>query len=185
VSISDYPQARGLFSELHAVTDPAEAHGTLVGALCAAKDYRLEDWAAELLPENAALAQGAAALRDLYAETRAALNAPEMPFELLLPDDDEPLEARTEALGQWCNGFLYGLGTNGDADPERLPGDAGEVVRDLNEITRAAVDAQEDAETNEAAYAELVEFVRVGVQLIFEQLNASRQPPEPQRAVLH
>lgn len=185
MSTSDYPQAQRLFSELHAVTDPAEAHGTLAGALCAANDYRLEDWAAELLPEDAALAQGATALRDLYLQTRAALNAPEMPFDLLIPDDDEPLEARTAALGQWCNGFLYGLGTSGGGDPAALPGDAGEVVRDLNEITRAAVDAQEDAETNEAAYSELVEFVRVGVQLIFEQLHAGRQPPEPQRAVLH
>jgi uncharacterized protein YgfB (UPF0149 family) len=185
VSTSDYPQAQRLFSDLHAVTDPAEAHGTLAGALCAANDYRLEDWAAELLPEDAALVEGAAALRDLYQQTRAALNAPEMPFDLLIPDDEEPLEARTAALGQWCNGFLYGLGTNGDADPARLPGDAGEVVRDLNEITRAAVDMREDAETNEAAYTELVEFVRVGVQLIFEQLNASRPPPQPQPAVLH
>jgi uncharacterized protein YgfB (UPF0149 family) len=185
VSTSDYPQAQRLFSELHAVADPAEAHGTLAGALCAASDYRLEDWAAELLPEDAALAEGAAALRDLYLQTRAALNAPEMPFDLLIPDDEEPLEARTAALGQWCNGFLYGLGTNGDADPARLPGDAGEVVRDLNEITRAAVDMQEDAEANEAAYTELVEFVRVGVQLIFEQLSGGRQPLEPQPPILH
>ena len=31
---------------------PAEAHGTLAGALCALVPYRLEDWLAEILPEG-------------------------------------------------------------------------------------------------------------------------------------
>ena len=52
-----------------------------------------------------------------------------------------PIEERTQALTAWCTGFLYGLGTSGAADPQRLPGELGEIVRDLTEITRAGVDA--------------------------------------------
>ena len=55
--------------------------------------------------------------------------------------------------------------------PARLPGEVGEIVRDFVEITRAGVDARQDEESNESAYAELVEFVRVGVQLLFEELG--------------
>jgi len=58
-------------------------------------------------------------------------------------------------------------------------------VRDFAEITRAGVDAQQGEESNESAYAELVEFVRVGVQLLFEDLAAARQLPAPSAASLH
>jgi uncharacterized protein YgfB (UPF0149 family) len=110
-----------------------------------------------------------------------------MQFDLLIPDDDEPIEARTEALTLWCNGFVYGLGSGGATDPERLPGDAGEIVRDLAQIMRAGVDEREATEANESALAELVEFVRVGVQVVFEELRTLRQPrpTRPSRLQLH
>jgi uncharacterized protein YgfB (UPF0149 family) len=53
-------------------------------------------------------------------------------------------------------------------------------VRDIGEITNVGVDGRESEETNESAYAELVEFVRVGVQLLFEELGPFRQPPAQQ-----
>ena len=74
--------------------------------------------------------------------------------------------ARTSALAEWCQGFLYGLGAGNIPDASRLPGEVGEIVRDFAEITRAGVDGAETEESNESAYAELVEFVRVGVQLL-------------------
>jgi uncharacterized protein YgfB (UPF0149 family) len=47
------------------------------------------------------------------------------------------------------------------------------------------VDAAQGEESNEAAYAELVEFTRVGVQLLFEELAALRRPSTPAAAPLH
>jgi len=47
------------------------------------------------------------------------------------------------------------------------------------------VDASQGEESNEAAYAELVEFVRVGVQLLFEELAALRRPATSAAAPLH
>jgi uncharacterized protein YgfB (UPF0149 family) len=84
----------------------------------------------------------------------------------------------------WCTGFLYGLGTSA-ADPQRLPGELGEIVRDLTEITRADVDTRDTREANESALAELVEFVRVGVQLVFDELGALRERHNPHDHVLH
>ena len=92
---------------------------------------------------------------------------------------------RTAALAEWCQGFLYGLGAGAITDASGWPGEAGEIVRDFAEITRAGVDAQQGEESNESAYAELVEFVRVGVQLLFEDLAAARRPPAPAAAPLH
>ena len=41
------------------------------------------------------------------------MNNSDVEFELMLPDDDESLEARVEALGTWCQGFVYGLAAGG------------------------------------------------------------------------
>ena len=56
----------------------------------------------------------------------------------------------------------------------------------MTEITHVDVDPDDDPETNEAAYAELVEFVRVGVQLLYEHLQPLREPaPTGPRETLH
>jgi uncharacterized protein YgfB (UPF0149 family) len=48
------------------------------------------------------------------------------------------------------------------------------------------VDPDDTEESNEEAYAELVEFVRVGVQLLYEQLQPLRDPaPNLPPEVLH
>lgn len=181
----NYPELQRLLSRSHALTEPAEAHGTLAGALCANGGYSLEEWLAEILPEGPVAGDTDIALRGLYEATVGALSGTDMQFDLLIPDDAQSLELRTEALSLWCNGFLYGLGSNGASDPEKLPGDAGEIVRDLTQISQAGVDASDGVETNENALAELVEFVRVGVQLVFDELGLLRQTPPAERPVLH
>ena len=139
----------------------------------------------QLLAQERSLAEAAAALEGLFTATAAALTQPDMEFEPLLPADEQPIDVRTAALAQWCQGFLYGLGAGAITDASELPGDAGEIVRDLSEISRAGVDATQEEESNEAAYAELVEFVRVGVQLLFEELAVLRRPSAPAAAPLH
>jgi len=181
----DYQELLRLFDVAHALTEPSEAHGALAGALCAAGSYSMDDWLAEVLPEGEVDPRALAALQAVFRRTRAALAGHDLPLDLLIPGDDATLEQRTTALCQWCNGFLYGLAGHGAADPERLPGDAGEIVRDFGEIMRAGVDAQDPEEVNESAYSELVEFVRVGVQLIFEELGARRGPVRPASTALH
>ena len=176
-SFNNYQQVQRVLSESNALIEAAEAHGTLAGALCAASAYGLEDWLAEILPGGSASATGVPLLREVYEHTSGALTGTQMQFDLLIPDDSQPLARRTEALTLWCNGFVYGLGSGGATDPLQLPGDAGEIVCDLNEIMRAGVDEREGLEANEAALAELVEFVRVGVQVVFEDLGALRASP--------
>jgi len=182
---TDYVEFERLLSHARALTDAAEAHGTLAGALCAADIYRLEDWLGEILPEGTTDLLSAESLRGVYELTARELRAGEMSFEMLLPEDDRPLDERATALGLWCQGFLYGLGTSPIRDLSGLGGDAGDIVRDLTEITQVGVDKKESLESNEAAYAELVEFVRVGVQLLFEELAQFRSPPPSTTESLH
>ena len=183
--LPDYDNVQQLLVQERSLAEAAEAHGTLAGCLCAAQGYRVEDWLREILPEGRATPGTSAALEGLFTATAAALLQPDMEFELLLPSDEQPIEVRTAALAQWCQGFLYGLGAGAVPDASELPGEVGEVVRDLIEISRAGVDPEQDEESNEAAYAELVEFVRVGAQLLFEELGVLRPPATPAATPLH
>jgi len=182
---TDYSRVQQLLAQERSLAEPAEAHGTLTGGLCAVDGYRFEDWLHEILPEGRAAPTATATLRELYTATADALLQPDMELGLLLPADDEPIAARTAALAQWCQGFLYGLGAGAIPDVRQLPGEVGEIVRDFVEITRADVDEGQGEESNENAYAELVEFVRIGVQLLFEELAGARRQPRAAPAPLH
>jgi uncharacterized protein YgfB (UPF0149 family) len=155
----------------------AEAHGCLVGALCTSHHYPMDRWLEEIIPDpdqrNDEDSQQA--LRLLYADTLNALRGEDMQFEALLPDDDIPLATRATGLSQWCQGFLYGFGTGRANDSalkqEDLPTSVNEILNDLTHIGRASVELEGDGnESEEEAYAEVVEYVRVGVQLIHDEL---------------
>jgi uncharacterized protein YgfB (UPF0149 family) len=156
----------------------AEAHGSLCGALAAVARFDADAWIGGLLSEEDVEPQALRLrnlLETLVAETQAALAGEDMEFEPLLPADEEPLERRVAALAEWCAGFLYGIGTGGLAPGEgAVPEAVDEVVRDFGEISRASIDAEETGESNEASYAEIVEYLRAGTQLAYEELEAHR-----------
>jgi uncharacterized protein YgfB (UPF0149 family) len=175
---ASYAEIQRVLADERSMTDAAEAHGTLAGALCSATTYRFEDWLQEILPDGRAQQPvSTGALRGLYFLTTETLAGAEMSFEPLLPVDAQPHAERAAALSQWCVGFLYGLGSGAVQDLSKLPGEAGEVIKDFDELTRVGVGAGDSEEENESAYTELVEFVRVGVQLVFEELESVREHP--------
>lgn len=167
-----------LLADTDSEVDAAEAHGCLAGALCAAPAYRASEWVDEILQEDAAarLDQASvAALESLFAGTAQSLGGGEMTFEPLLPDDEAPLAVRTRALAFWCAGFLYGLGVGQLPSLDGVPGEVGEVLRDLAEISRAGFEESGPTDADEEAYMELVEFVRAGVQLVYDELAVLRE----------
>jgi len=168
------------------LADAAEAHGSLCGALCSMSPYKMQDWVNEILPDGAALSDEAAAMIErVFTATATSFGEQGMEFEPLLPDDESPLNGRANALALWCTGFLYGLGTGHISDLEALNGDVGEIVRDFTEISRATGDDAEADESNEQAYAELVEFIRVAAQVVFEELLPLRRQVYPAQQRLH
>lgn len=164
----------------------AEAHGCLCGALCAIDDYTFEQWLAEVSPDVAradALGLPGSPLRLLFESTGQSLRSDAMEFSPLLPDDDESLALRTDALAQWAQGFLYGLATGDIGRNPSLPGTVREILGDFAEISRATLSTDADAdapetgdEADEEAFAELHEFMRAGAQLVYDELLPLRRP---------
>jgi len=172
-----FPEIARVLQSDGSTVPAAEAHGCLCGALCMSADYSLERWLEEVVPsEEETLAEETVQpLRLLFADTVAALRGDAMEFEPFLPDDEVPLEQRTAALSQWCQGFLYGFGSVRAIQAEELPSSIDEILRDLANISRAEVDVGEAGEEQEQAYSDVVEYLRAGVQLIHDELIGLRQ----------
>lgn len=171
-----------LLDGLEVAVGASDLHGSLTGLISARAAPPAGDWLGRLAFEDLAdaLARGAdrAPFDALLAETGAALDDPDCGFEPLLPEADAPLAARSAALVEWCRGFLGGLGLAGaGADLERRLSAAGrEMLGDLARIGAARFD-DDDGEEAEAAYAEIVEYVRVGVLLLRDELREAAHPP--------
>lgn len=175
----DYVELQSALGAEPAGGAAAEAHGTLCGLLCAGVDEVLDTWIQNTLADAEDYSfvgrhDARGLLESLYKSTAAALRGGEMSFQLLLPDDDALIDDRATALAAWCNGFLYGLAVRGLRPMEELPDEVREVLTDFSEIGRAGVTEEEAEEAGESALAELEEYVRVAVQLVYDEC---RPPP--------
>ena len=152
----------------------AECHGVACGLLCRRADSSLDAFIGLLDMLEIVVAPGAGlkmSLEELLNSTRAQLADEDMGLALWLPDDDEILEERTMALSQWCNGFLAGLGSNGEDSLKAMSEDANEALRDLEQISRAEVVDTAESEDDESAFAEIVEYIRIVILMIREDLR--------------
>lgn len=142
---------------------PAELHGALSGWLAGGGDPG-EDWLARVLADDAAPRPDAQALRQLRDATARSMEDRDLDFRLMLPGDEATLEVRGNALFDWCRAFVggFGLAAGGSA---RLSEEGEEALEDLARL--AAAEAQSDGdEEDEAAFAELEEFVRIAALLL-------------------
>ena len=112
---------------------------------------------------------------ELFEATKAQLHDSELGFDLLLPEEDESLYARVKALQEWSAGFILGISMAGATDHSKLPEDTRELLRDITEIGTAGDFDLENEEESEAAFAEINEYVRMGVLLINEELQPLKQ----------
>lgn len=163
----------------------AESHGMLCGMYCASGNVALEPWLKQVFEvldfDTTAIRDACQLLVGLHENTKLQLNDAEAGFDLLLPADDASLVERTEALAEWCHGFVYGLAAGGLKRETELPADTAELIADMVAISRAGLDETSADETDEDAYMQLCEYVRMGVLLITEEL----QPVMPANKQTH
>jgi hypothetical protein len=170
-----YEELAQMLQSAGADSSASEAHGMLSGTICSAGKIAPGLWLEYLLGEGNTLSAAASDSSDmllaLQSELLRQLNDDAFGFEMLLPPDDVPLSLRTETLSQWCAGFLYGLALGGFREDVAMPDSVSEVMKDFYEISHARFDYDLMDESDETAYMEIVEYVRMGVLLLYEELQ--------------
>jgi len=174
--MSDVPtlthaQLGEVLARLHVGVGASDLHGSLTGYICGSGSAGARGWLAALeLQADPAAELPHAAFARLYEDCAAWFGDPELHFEPLLPETDTTLDARADALVEWCRGFLGGLGLAGISKRHGLSADAAEILNDLGTIAGSRFE-YDDAEEDENALAEVIEFIRVGVLLLHAELT--------------
>lgn len=167
-----YENVASALTAAEAVISPSEVHGMLCGFICGGRDVDPQAWLKSLFGEVNVNAQ---ALLDLHAYSVDRLIEMDFDFMILLPDDEQDLEVRAEALSTWCQGFVAGLGL-ADVKAEQLQqADVQEVLQSFSEVSRIDFSEVDTDEEDEQAYVELVEYTRMATLLVFGELAVQQE----------
>ena len=158
---------------------PSEVHGIACGMLAGDNGADKIKWVQELVPaiEQGNVLQGDAIreMGNLFDQAQREMQDSEFRFELFLPEDDDSLATRMEALQDWCQGFILGMTMVGVKDYSKLPEDSRDLLEDFVNIGTSGEFDFEDEQESEVAFTDISQYVRVGVLLINEELQPMRQ----------
>lgn len=168
----------------------AEVHGLIAGMLSAGMSQDaglmlpvLHDFLNDGQAVNTELK---AAIAQLIDETARQIADEELSFALLLPNDDESLPERLEALVEWAQSFLVGFAIQ-QHNLSVFSEDVREAIEQLTEVTRLDVYTQDDSSEadNEESYFLVLEHVRVLVMTCYNEVGQKFSSDEAPNSTLH
>ena len=172
-----FEQLEELFFTLKINASPSGFHGFLCGRLCCdavgIKELVLatSGW---LALSEAQAEEAESIFEAFYRASISSLEDVSFLFQPILPDDELPLTERLVAVGDWCSNYISGLGDGMD-QAFRLSDDGKEALEDIAAIGQVSVDFETD-DDGERDYVELVEFIRIAVQVVFSELRPEADP---------
>ncbi len=171
----EYQAVARLLKTMNCELSPAEVDGMLSGLLSVGSAEAKSTWIDAVLERSGRNAVDASAPvltegLECYADaTKSLLDAGEFTFTPLLPPDELVLSQRLTALAAWCQGYLYGVGLGSLPPIDALTPESREFLADVQSIAHVdTVVVAGAGEQNEADFCELVEYLRVGVPLLYE-----------------
>lgn len=175
-------------NEAEIAQHPVEVHGALVGLICGGVEQSSKGWTSpllELMNDGQALPPKLQLLiEELYQDAVTRLSDTDFGFNPMLPEEEEPISKRVEALSLWVQSFLTGIAI---IQPKlnKASKEVREVIQDLSEIAQVEFDVAEDDES-EAALIELMEFTRMAALLCYSEFGPAIEDDKPiDLGVLH
>lgn len=174
-----HPELSDVLIGLRLGTSASDLHGSLIGYLCGGGKADADSWLAALeIDVDPDEVGKTPQLRQFFQDCGEQLDDSDLGFAPLLPADETAIALRAEALAEWCRGFLGGLGLAGvGTSKAALSPDAREIIGDFSTIAGSGF-SYAGNEEDEEALSEIIEFVRVGVLLLYGE---SGSPPTGKR----
>ena len=165
-----FPSLSPVNSEGDGPQSTSELQGALCGLLCFNSQASRSEWYKSIFEDFHPDADEVLDLTVLFDDTIQSLNSLDFDLQLELPADDAPIASRIYAMTQWCQGLIFGLGASGLTDDTELSEDCKEYISDVIGISQISADESDDSE-DEANFEELVEYLRMGLFLLFGELQ--------------
>lgn len=155
---------------------PAEMHGLIAGMLSGGLELEDGSWLTMLYDythqgmgwptESKTLALQS------YHQLKAQLTGSDLDLDIYVPDDEQSgVVARAEALVEWINAFLAGVGLIGTKG-RTLSKDVTEALGDLKDVAQLGVDEDGDMQEQAELLEQVVEHVRVCSMVVHAELGA-------------
>jgi uncharacterized protein len=182
-SLPDYQDITKILEHAHSQFDASQVHGLFCGLICAEPGLAEPISWEKLLFRSEQKPNNMGSLYELYETSYHLLSEFSFEFSLLLPTDTLDINARAESLGLWCQGFLTGLEQGKIPLKKREASDVTDALNDIIQIAEVSFGDIVENDEDETAYFELVEYVRLSVLMIFQDLKVER--PRDEDNILH
>jgi uncharacterized protein YgfB (UPF0149 family) len=96
-------------------------------------------------------------------------------FQLLIPNDESPLDERAIALSEWCEGYIQSLEQCGIDYHDFHDEDTQEAVAHLKGFSLLDYDSIEFTEEDERAFFEIYDYARLAVIQLYEDIRLTKK----------
>lgn len=188
---TDFDWLANIYTSHSAINHPSELHGLLLGYLSGGVRFEKQEWLSLVLDHMGAetfdlskLVHLEDDLKEYYEAVDQEIANDSSSLQLLLPDDDYPLNDRAEALAIWVRGFLEGIAIAANEKLATVDSDLQELLRDLVDISQ--MDPRiEGSEQGERELFEVSEYVKVAVLNLYAEFNQPEVKPSSASPTLH
>lgn len=181
----DFASAQAVITTENITLHASELHGVLTGLVCGGYAFENTDYMAiinDLFNNGEGLPSKVKSLVKLmFADVWSNILDDSYSFQVMLPDDDDSIAERSNALGIWVQGFNLGFGLQ-QKNNATLSDDVKEVLTDFGEIANLSDEVEED-EATEQAYFEIAEYARISALLCFTELGVPPKPKDKEETI--
>jgi yecA family protein len=171
----DYESFTTILKKHNIIVDASEVQGILCGMLAGGMNIDDQEWIdaladvihqGELMPTPAQTA-----IEHMFNKVCQELIEADFALSICLPNDTTPINERGAAFVNWVQGFLLGFGLHQN-DLTACSPDTKEALEDFSDIAKMDEEMQSNEESEQALF-EVVEYVRIGAMLCFNELGKS------------
>ena len=155
----------------------SEAHGLLTGLAC--RGVASREIGNKMYLFQISGTEEIGMLEGMFEMILRDLDSTQFVFNILIPGDDAGTMQIAEEISNWCEGYLQGFFHDGDSFLENCSDSVQELIMDITDIGGMNVETvNESGNDDESSLVEIEEYLRVGVQLIYDELVQLASPSD-------
>lgn len=173
LTLPDYDSFVDAISFLSLPISASALHGMICGYLCAGENIQGESYLRALLNNKKDKQSRSAllALFEVFSISQQQITHFDFNFQMMLPDEHEPLPFRAQAFSDWCEGFTQALTLSGVSIDRLHEEDAQDALQHMIAFAELDCEALEIGEEDERALMEVSEYARMAVMRLHGDLK--------------
>ena len=182
-----YELFTNMLKQHNIIVDASEVQGILCGMLAGGMNIDDQEWIqalADVINQGDIIpAKAQTLIEKMFDKVCQEFIEADFALKLCLPDDAIPINDRGAAFVNWVQGFLLGFGLHQN-DLTSCSAEAKEALEDFSDIAKLD-EAMEQSEESEQAFFEVLEYVRIGAMLCFNEMGKSLIDSRQQSPSVH